>query len=61
MCKHPAILAPFNGFDAPYSSLIDISPGISASANLISFLPHSAKVISLTLYFILIFLGMQIY
>ena len=50
MCKHPAILAPFNGLDLPYSSLNDIRPGISASANLISFLPHSAKEISLTLY-----------
>ncbi len=49
MCKHPAILAPFNGCSSLYSSRKDINPGISASANSISFLPHAAKEISLTL------------
>ncbi len=49
MCKHPAILAPANGLEAPYSSRKDIKPGISASANVISFLPHSARVMSFTL------------
>ncbi len=32
MCKHPAILAPANGFCPLYSSLKLIKPGISASA-----------------------------
>ena len=50
MCKHPAIRAPFRGWVSPYSSLKLINPGISASAKLISFLPQSAKEISLTLY-----------
>ena len=49
MCKQPAILEPVRGLLSPYSSLIDISPGISASANFISFLPHSDKEMSLTL------------
>ena len=49
MCKHPAILAPCKGCSSLYSSLKDIKPGISASANSISFLPHEAKEISLTL------------
>ena len=51
MCKQPATRAPFNGFEGPNSALSDIRPGISASANLISFLPHSAREMSFTLYF----------
>src|SRR5690554_3615236 len=71
MCKHPAIRAPFKGCSAPYSSLSDIRPGISASASSISFLPHSAREISFTLYgkyfvdallmFNFLILGLQIY
>src|SRR5687767_2645002 len=49
MCKQPATRAPFSGWLAPYSALKAIKPGISASANLISFLPHSARLISATL------------
>ena len=49
MCRHPAILAPFKGFVSLYCFLNDISPGISASANVISFLPQSARSMSLTL------------
>ena len=44
-----AILAPLNGFWLEYSSLSDIKPGISASANLISFLPQDANDMSFTL------------
>src|SRR6185436_17173918 len=50
MCKQPAILAPCSGFVFPYSSLRAISPGISASANFISLRPHSARLISATLW-----------
>jgi hypothetical protein len=52
MCKHPAMRAPANGLEAPNSERKDIKPGISASANLISLRPHSARDISFTLYFI---------
>ena len=45
----PINLYPYNGLVSPNSSRIDIKPGISASANVISFLPHSAKEISFTL------------
>ncbi len=51
MCKQPAIRAPFKGFSSRYSFRKLIKPGISASANLISLRPQSAKLISLTLYF----------
>src|SRR5882757_519106 len=50
MCRQPAILAPFKGCVGPNSSRIDIKPGISASANLISLRPHAARLISATLY-----------
>ena len=40
---------PFNGFFVPNSSLRDISPGISDSAISISFLPQSAREMSLIL------------
>ena len=49
MWRHPAILAPFKGWVAPYSALKAIKPGISASANSISFLPQAASEISFTL------------
>ncbi|MNR37265.1 hypothetical protein D3C85_1552700 [compost metagenome] len=49
MCKHPAMRAPFKGFDGPNSSRNDINPGISASASPISLRPHSASEMSLTL------------
>ena len=49
MCKHPAIRAPLNGLDAPYSARRAIKPGISASANFISLRPHSAREMSFTL------------
>ena len=51
MCRQPAIRAPFKGFCLPYSSRSDIKPGISASANVISLRPHSAREMSFTLYF----------
>ena len=50
MCKQPAMRAPFKGFAEANSSRIAIKPGISASANFISFLPHSARLMSFTLY-----------
>lgn len=46
--SEPEILAPLKGFLAPNSSLNCISPGISTSAKSSSFLPHSARVMSLT-------------
>src|SRR5690606_8145764 len=42
--------APFSGLVAPNSFLRLISPGISAPASSLSFLPHSASEISFTLY-----------
>ena len=49
ICKQPNILAPFKGFLPLYSFLNAISPGISVSANEISFLPNSASEIFFTL------------
>ena len=49
MCKQPAIRAPANGLEAPYSARKAIRPGISASANLISLRPQSARLMSFTL------------
>src|SRR4030095_3898792 len=49
MCRQPAILAPFNGWEGPNSARIDMRPGISASASRISLRPHSANEISATL------------
>ena len=43
MCRHPAILAPLSGLAEPYSCLIFINPGISASASSISLRPNSAN------------------
>ena len=49
MCKQPAIRAPLRGCSFLYSALNAIKPGISASANSISFLPQAASEISFTL------------
>ena len=46
MCRHPAILAPFNGLAAPYFLRRYISPGISFSARVSSLRPKSAREIS---------------
>jgi hypothetical protein len=50
MCKHPAMRAPANGLDSPYSARSAIKPGISASAKRISLRPQSARAMSFTLY-----------
>ena len=39
MCRQPAMRAPFNGCLSPYSSRVDIRPGISVSAISISLRP----------------------
>lgn len=46
ICRHPAILAPFSGFEGPNFFRRLINPGISFSDSVISFLPHSANLIS---------------
>src|SRR5215203_5683625 len=43
--------APFKGLVAPYSERKAIRPGISASAKRISLRPHSARLMSFTLFF----------
>ena len=50
MCKHPAILAPANGWSSAYFLRMDIKPGISTSANSISRRPKAARLMSATLY-----------
>jgi hypothetical protein len=45
----PIILAPFKLYLGPYSYLHDINPGISTSANYISYLPYSCKEMSFIL------------
>ena len=50
MCKEPDTRTPLRGCAAAYFLRIAIKPGISFSAISISFLPKSAKEISLTLY-----------
>ena len=50
MCRQPAMRAPLKGCAAPNSSRRLIKPGISASARRISFRPHSARLMSFTLY-----------
>ena len=42
ICIHPRIFAPLRGYFPLYSFLNAIKPGISVSANEISFLPNSA-------------------
>ena len=49
MCSDPMIRCPANGLSAAYFRLTAISPGISCSANSISFRPHSASERSATL------------
>lgn len=49
MCKHPAILAPFNGWSAAYFCRVAIKPGISFSASSISRRPNAARLMSATL------------
>src|SRR3954464_3373978 len=49
MCSEPVTRTPFSGFNGAYFFRTDISPGISCSAMLISFRPHSARLMSLTL------------
>jgi hypothetical protein len=49
MCSDPAILAPFNGCLAAFSSRTAMRPGISVSAIEISLRPHSARLMSLTI------------
>ena len=49
MCRQPRIFAPLRGLLPLYSLRKAIKPGISVSANEISFLPKSACLISFTL------------
>jgi hypothetical protein len=49
MCRQPTIRAPVSGLLSPYSWRSAIRPGISVSAIAISFRPHSARPMSLTL------------
>ncbi len=49
MCSEPVTRAPASGWDAAYSSRIDIRPGISCSARVISLRPNSARERSATL------------
>ena len=44
--RQPAILAPLRGFEGPYFLRKCINPGISFSANVSSFLPNSARLMS---------------
>ena len=44
------ILAPFNGWEAPYFVRRAIRPGISSSEISISLRPNAARLISATLY-----------
>src|SRR5947207_1266760 len=50
MCNDPTIFNPLSGCFFAYSSRTAISPGISCSASMISFRPHSARLMSATLY-----------
>src|SRR3984885_13527071 len=49
MCSEPVIRAPFKGCASAYSARIDIRPGISCSASVISLRPNSASERSATL------------
>ena len=49
MCSEPVIRAPASGWAAAYSLRIDIRPGISCSARVISLRPNSARERSATL------------
>src|SRR5882724_1984185 len=50
MCSDPTIFSPLSGCCFAYSSRTAISPGISCSASMISLRPHSARLMSATLY-----------
>src|SRR3981081_2826376 len=49
ICSEPVIRAPFSGWASAYSPRIDIRPGISCSASVISLRPNSARDRSATL------------
>src|ERR1700733_10696380 len=50
MCSDPVTRTPFSGLPGAYFLRIDIRPGISNSAMEISLRPHSARLMSATLY-----------
>merc|ERR1719159_112884 len=50
MWRQPAMRAPLSGLDGPYLVRIFISPGISFSDISITLRPHSARLMSATLY-----------
>merc|ERR1719159_1570859 len=50
MWTQPAMRAPLSGLDGPYLVRIFISPGISFSDISITLRPHSARLMSATLY-----------
>jgi hypothetical protein len=43
MCSEPVMRTPASGLLAPYFLRMDIRPGISCSAMVISLRPHSAR------------------
>ena len=49
MCNDPLIRCPLSGCCFAYFLRIDIRPGISCSASMISLRPHSASEMSFTL------------
>ncbi|GAA3484176.1 hypothetical protein GCM10018966_087080 [Streptomyces yanii] len=49
MCSEPVMRAPASGCESAYSLRIDIRPGISCSASVISLRPNSARERSATL------------
>src|ERR1035437_9995842 len=51
MCSEPVTRTPASGFPAAYLFRIEIRPGISCSAMVISLRPQSASAMSATLYF----------
>jgi hypothetical protein len=48
MCSEPVMRTPLSGFFGPNFLRMDIRPGISCSATVISLRPHSARAMSLT-------------
>src|SRR5947208_13065302 len=50
ICSDPTIFSSLSGCCFAYSSRTAISPGISCSASMISLRPHSARLMSATLY-----------
>ena len=49
MCSEPVTRTPASGFDGAYLARMDIRPGISCSAMVISLRPQSASEMSATL------------